>query len=290
MKAHFATALVFASFLIPFIAPSAQAQQVDVTALVRQSVQNYERDWREAMTWSYRQTDVNKSDDTTEVEVSEIVPIDGTPYERLLIKGGQKLSPDEEKKEEHKYEKALKQRGEETPEERQERIQKYEAERAFLKDIPDAYIFRLAGETVIDGRPAWIVKLSPKPGFISTTSHGNMLEHISGTIWIDKQDLQWPRAEAEVTGTIEIGWILARVGRGAHFVVEQTRVADGLWMPLRITITGVARVLLVHNKVIDEELTFSGFHKAASGTVANAVPPAKVTPHQADKQAGSSFR
>ncbi len=275
--------------MISCILPGAQAQ-VDATALMRQSVQNYERDWREAMTWSYRQTDVNKSDDTPEVEVSEIVPIGGTPYQRLLIKDGQKLSPDAEKKEERKYEKTLKQRDEETPEERQERIHKYESERSFLKDIPDAYLFQLAGETVINGRPAWIVKLSPKPGFVSTTPHGNMLEHISGTVWIDKEDLQWPRAEADVTGTIEIGWILARVGRGAHFVVEQTRVADGLWMPLRITITGVARVLLVHNKMIDEELTFSGFQKPASGAVANAVQPPKVTPHPADKQTGSSFR
>jgi len=50
------------------------------------------------------------------------------------------------------------------------------------------------------------------------------------------------------------------------------RVMDGLWMPERIDIDGTARVLMVHNKVLDEHVTFSGYHPygAATGTAQRA--------------------
>jgi hypothetical protein len=283
-----ATVAAIVSSVLPAVVQRMNAQtaslQVDASALVRRSVQNYERDWHEAMSWSYRQTDVTKSNGTDVVAVSEIMPIGGTPYERLLMKDGQKLPPDEQKKEEHKFEKALKRRETETPWERQQRIQRYEDERSFVKDIPDAYIFRIAGEAAINDRPAWVIKMSPKPGFIPTTQRGSILKHIDGTLWLDKEDLQWAKAEAEVIDTIEFGWIMARIGPGTHFLVEQTRVADGLWMPQRIVISGVARVLLVHDKVLNEELTFSGYQK--SGAVANATSGGKGRA----PESGSSFR
>jgi hypothetical protein len=253
--------LALRAVLILSAIPLASAQQPDPVALVRQSIQNYERDWREAMSWEYRQTDVTHSDGTKEIDVSEIAPLGGTPYEKLVLKDGQPLSKEQQKKEEHKFNKTARQREEETPAERLERIHKYEAERAFIVDIPDAYIYQITGEEVVNGRPAWVVKLAPKPGFVPTAPHGSMLGHIQGTLWIDKEDVQWAKAEADVIDTIEIGWIMARIGPGAHFFVEQTRVADGLWMPVRITIAGTARVLMVHNKVLNEELTFSGYKK-----------------------------
>ena len=66
---------------------------------------------------------------------------------------------------------------------------------------------------------------------------------------------------------------LARVGPGTHFFVRQERVANGLWMPEQIVITGVARVLLVHDKVLNEELTFSGYQKGSA--FANTIPSGK---------------
>jgi hypothetical protein len=250
--------------------------QVDATALVAQSIQNYERDWREGMSWEYTQTDKTMSEGTEEVDVSAVAPLGGTPYERLLLKDGHGLTPEQQKKESRKYEKAVRQREDETPEERGARIHKYEAERSFIKDIPNAYTFELVGEELVEGRPAWVVKRAPKPGCVPTAPHAAMLGHIKGTLWIDKEDVQWAKAEADVIDTIEIGWIMARIGQGARFTVKQKRVADGLWMPERITIRGVARVMLVHSKVLNEELEFSGYRKAPLGTNALIEPPADV--------------
>ncbi len=257
--------LLFSSLVAGFLSASAVYGQVDPKEIVRQSIQNYERDWRASRdTWTYTQKDLTQSDGTKAVEVSEIIPLDGTPYERLMSKDGHALTPEEQRKEERKYQRALRLREKESRDERAERIRKYDSERAFVKDIPEAYDFRLLGEESVENRPAWVITMTPRAGFVPSTPHGALLTHIEGKLWIDKEDLQWAKAEAHVFETIGIGWILARVQPGTKFTVEQTRVENGLWMPRRITISGAAHVLLFHNKAIDEELTYSGYRRTDS--------------------------
>lgn len=253
--------------------PVLHAQTDAAEALVRQSVANYEKNWRAAMQWGYTQTDITEKDRGKETTVSEIFPLEGTPYERVIAKDGKPLASDELSKEQRKFEKELNARREETTAERQARINKCEKQREFIKEIPQAYDFKLVGEENVAGRPAWVVTLTPKPGFVPQQPHGEMLQHIEGKLWIDKQELQWAKADAHVIDTISIGLILARIGPGAHITIEMTRVAAGVWMPANMNINGTARVLLVHNKNLDERLLFSEYHRApptpASTQVAN---------------------
>jgi hypothetical protein len=236
--------------------------QVSPKELVSQSIRNYQRDWQAARTnWVSTETDITDSDGTKEVDVSEVIPLAGTPYDRLILKNGRPLTPSEQRKEDRKYERALRQREQETAPERAARIRKYDEQREFVNDIPNAYNFRLGGEEVVDGRPAWIVEISPRADFTPTAPHGAMLEHIEGKLWIDEGDMQWAKAEARVIDTIGIGWVLARIEPGTRFTLEQTRVENGLWMPRRITISGAARVMIFHSKTISEELTWSGYRK-----------------------------
>jgi hypothetical protein len=239
--------------------------QPDPKVLIRRSVENYERDWHAATHWGYTQTDVTRADGTNEVDVSEVFPLEGTPYERLIRKGGRALSSDEQRKEDEKYRKAVRQRQAETPAERAGRIDKYEQQRAFIREIPAAYNFTLVGEDTAGNRPAWVLRMIPRPGFEPATAHAGMLKHIEGTLWIDKEELRWAKAEAHIVDTVSIGWILARIDPGAHVAMNWDRVAEGLWMPNRIDINGTARVLLVHSKKVDEEVTFSGFHPGMAG-------------------------
>lgn len=259
--------------------PVAGLSQPNLRDLVRQSVLNYQRDWREArntLTWT--QTDITTADGTSQTEVSEIVPLCGTPYDRLISKDGHPLAPSEQRKEEHKYDHAAHQRENETVAEREARIRKYENDRAFVNDIPEAYDFKLLGGEDVDGRPAWIVTMTPHAGFTPATPRGGMLAHIEGKLWIDKADVQWAKAEAHVINAIGIGWILARVEPGTRFSVEQTRIESGLWMPRRITINGAAHVMLVHSKSLDEELTYSGYRRYEATSVSKRQTPSTPRP------------
>lgn len=234
-------------------------------ALVRQSIQNYENDWRAArMKWAYTQTDITQSDGAKEISVSEVAPLNGTPYERLIGKDGHPLTAVEQRKEDRKYERVRHQREKETAAEREARIRKYESEREFIREIPEAYNFKLLGEETVEGRPAWVIGMTPRPDYTPTTMRAGMLRYIQGKLWIDKEDVQWAKADAHVVDRISFGWILARIEPGTQFHVEQTRVENGIWMPRRITIAGAAHVMMLYTKPIDEELTYSGYRKEGS--------------------------
>ena len=202
--------------LLAAIANVADAQ-VDLKALVEQSALNYQRAWSVAgMSWVYTQTDVTRSHGIAETDVSEVTPLDGTPYERLIGRNGIPLSPAAQLDEDRKYQQALRQRQAETPSQREARILKYENQRAFARDIPNAYNYTLMDDEVVDGRPAWVIAMTPRPDFMPTAPHGSLLSHFEGKLWIDKEDVQWAKAEAHAIDTIGIGWILARVKRGTR--------------------------------------------------------------------------
>lgn len=203
-------------------------------------------------------------DGGTLTEVSEICPLYGTPYERLIGRNGA-LTGEQKQREQEKYEKAERERGQESPEKREARIHKYDTDRSFFKEIPEAYNFKIIGEPTISGRPTWQIEMTPRPEYVPKNTRAAMLRHIQGTLWIDKQDLRWAKAHAEVTDTISLGWIVARVGPGAKFTLEQTRLSSDLWLPKKIDVDAMAKVMLVHEKNLTEHLTYSNFREASEG-------------------------
>jgi hypothetical protein len=83
------------------------------------------------------------------------------------------------------------------------------------------------------------------------------------------------KAQAHVLDTISIGWVLARIGPGADITFEQTRVADGFWMPKKICIEGTAKIFLVHDKDLTETITFTGYHRPEAPVLSASRPGAR---------------
>ena len=54
-----------------------------------------------------------------------------------------------------------------------------------------------------------------------------MFSKLEGKLWVDKQDLGWIKADGRVIQPFSIGLFLARVLRGSHITMEQTRVDGG---------------------------------------------------------------
>jgi hypothetical protein len=233
--------------------------------IVTESIANYEKDWRDALNYTYLEHQVSK--DTTgnvkTTEVSEITVIDGTPYSRLIARSGNPLTGEEARKEEQKYRKAVSTRDAESSEQRSKRLRKYETDRRFLHEIPAAFDMLMVGTQSIDGRPNYVIHLTPRPGYVPQLRAARIFPCIEGKLWVDQQDLRWTKAEAEVIDTISIGWVMARIGPGAHINLTQTKVEGGPWMSKEICINGAARILLVMNKDLNETMSYSGYKRAA---------------------------
>jgi hypothetical protein len=263
------TVLVAGACLAAGLANLLAAQ--DAREIVRRSVDLDQANWLRMRdyTWVARSTerrfDSGGKVKSTEESAWETVMLDGEPYRRMLERNGQVLPPAEQKKQQDKLDKSAAKLARETPEEKRRRLADYETrrrkEREFLREIPDAYDFRIEGETKVDGQGAWVIAGTPKVGYHARQGDGKALLKVRGKIWVDQSSYQWVRLEAETTETIAFGLLLARLDPGAKLTFEQTAVADDLWLPKRMYMKGAGRLALIKRIAMDEEITWSSYRK-----------------------------
>ncbi len=202
---------------------------------------------------------------STEVKTYEILEIYGEQVQRLVEKDDKPLDGKEAAKEEEKIQKIIDRRKNESEEERHKREEKEAKERAdnlkFVKEVADAYDFKLVGTEQVGGRDAWVIDGEPRPGYEPQMKEAKLLTKIHGRVWIDKQDLQLAKLDVEMLDTISFGWVLARIHKGTHVMLEQTRVNDEVWLPRHVTFAVDARVALFKGYKIDGEQDYRDYKK-----------------------------
>jgi hypothetical protein len=243
----------------------------DPIAIIKKAVEANERNWKVARNYTWTERDEERGLDSqggvkkTEVNTYEVTLQEGEPYYHLVQKNDKPLSPKEEKKEQEKLQKSIHERESETPEQRAKRLAKYEKEREesrkFLREITDAYTFRLEGEESIEGRPAWVIAAEPRPGFQPQMRDARILPKLHGKLWIDQQEYQWAKVEIEVIDTISFGLSLVRIHQGAHVKFEATRLNEEVWLPKTTYVAGSARVAYLKNLREDETTTYRDYKK-----------------------------
>jgi hypothetical protein len=117
------------------------------------------------------------------------------------------------------------------------RFEKRHRDRAELLDAA-AKAFRItwAGRETRGSRTLAKLLLEPDPDYKPTLRFAVTFEHIRGAIWVDESQAQMARLEADITSDITFGGgIVGKVYRGGHFVMEQSEVAPGVWLPTLYT-------------------------------------------------------
>ena len=243
----------------------------DPREIVRRSVQLMDHNLAIARNYTFlersetRELDSGAHVKTRKILLYDVTMLEGSPYRRLVGKDDHPLSPEEERTEQKKLAESIAQRRKETAAERARRIadweKKREREREPLAEVPDAFDFRIAGDAQIDGRDAWIVEGTPRPGYRARSSLAKLFPKFRGKLWIDKADYQWVKTEAEVIDNISWGLFVARLSKGARLDVQMTRVNDEVWLPKRIEAKASARVALVKKYNIEADTSFSNYRK-----------------------------
>ena len=221
------------------------------------------RDYTYKVRDEIRELDADSHVKAVHSTVDEVLYIGGKQYFRPLEKDGKAIPLAEAKKEQAKLDRAAAEASRLTEAERNKRISDAERDRAKsraqFKDIPDAYDFKLVGETVIDGRGAYEITASPRADYRGELR--GILHSLEGTLWIDKQDFNWVKFEADVLKPFSLGWFLARVGQGTHLSYELMRVNDELWVPKEISLKASARLTLLRKVNVEQQVTFSEYRK-----------------------------
>lgn len=212
-------------------------------------------------------------------ETNEIMVLYGEPFERLVAKDDKPLPEKEQLKQNEKFDKETRKRGNETPDERQKRLQKYEKdrddERAFVREVLDAYDFSLLGTETLNGRPVWVIDGTTHPGFEGKRRESKMLPKIKPRFWIDQQDYSWVKVRAAVTDTLSFGVVVARLHKGSVFEMQQVRINDELWLPQRFDVKLDARIALLKGVNENVHVTYSDYRKFRTETKISVAEPAQ---------------
>lgn len=211
------------------------------------------------------------------VKSYDVTLTEGSPYRRLIARDDKPLPPDEEGREHQKLQKSIEQRRAETPAQREKRLadwrRKREHEREFLREVPDAFDFRMAGDQIVDGRRVYVIDATPRTDYRPRGNDGKLLSRMKGRLWIDAQTYEWAKAEAETIDTVSFGGFALRVGPGTRFTLQQVRVNDEIWLPKRVSVTWQARLLLFKRLAGQVDYTYSGYKKFQSDSRIVATEP-----------------
>jgi hypothetical protein len=105
---------------------------------------------------------------STESRTHEIMMLYGEQVERLIAKDDKPLSEKDAAKEDQRIQKIVDKHKNESDEDRKKRLEKEEKDRQkgreFVREVTDAYIFRLDGIEEIGGRPTYVIAAEPRPG------------------------------------------------------------------------------------------------------------------------------
>jgi hypothetical protein len=205
-----------------------------------------------------------------ESRTSEILEIYGEQVERLTAKDDKPLSPDQVKKEDDKIQKIIDKRKSESDADRRKRLEKEEKsreeDRKFVLEIADAFNFRLVGSEVLAGHDTWVLEGEPRPGYEPKRLGAKILSKFKGRVWIDKSDAQWVKLDITAIDTISIGFVLARIHKGTHVVVELTKVNDEVWLPKHLQFHFDARVALLKSYDVDVDQIYRDYKKFRTNT------------------------
>ena len=127
-------------------------------------------------------------------------------------------------------------------------------------------------------RDAVVFDFRPRPGFKSSNRQEDLISKLVGVVWIDPADKQVMRLEARLAEGFKMaGGLLVNLRPGAAFVMEQTRMVEGVWLPRMAQINLSVKVLLFGGGDYNQTIEWSDY-KHFSGDVGDYkldAPPRK---------------
>ncbi|MGC4048312.1 MAG: hypothetical protein QM757_01160 [Paludibaculum sp.] len=261
----------FCVLFVPIAVMLAQNTAQDPSAIIRRSLERDRLNTARAKDYTYTQRAEKRDLDSkgkvknTESDTFDVIMIGERPYSRKIAHNDRPLPEKEAARAQQEFDKELKKRQQENPEQRQKRMaeeEKRRAEgRAFLSEIPDAFQLTLVGTDSVDGHAAWIIDAQPRPGYKGKARRWELLTKFKGRIWVDQQEYQWVRVEAETIAPVSFGWVLARLDPGAKLTFRQARINSEVWLPVHALTHVDARLGLVKKMRADVELTWKDYRK-----------------------------
>lgn len=251
--------------------PNPPTPQLPAKEIVRRAMEHDISNWQRETDYTFiqrieeRELNSDGGVKSNKSQTEEIIFLYGQPYSHLIKRDDKPLSDSEARKVEKKLNDIMDKRSHEAPADREKRLadfqKHHQEEHDFLREVPDAYDFRLVGEEDLSGRTAYVIAGEPRQDFRPNMNAARVLPKLRPKLWIDKDGYQWLKMQAEVIDTITWGGFLLRLHSGSHIELEQTLVNNEVWLPLHAHISFDARVALLKSIRMEIDATFGDYKK-----------------------------
>jgi len=260
--------------------PPAATEKLDVAELLREVNRNQEEIEKRVSEYAFTQKETDKEITSKgeikkqTVKVYEVYPLPNRePVKKLISENGMPLSPERAAKEERRvqeeFTKAERDREKDEKKMAQRRAERDKKEKEGTEISP----FLKACEFVSPRREQWegretiVFDFRPKPGFRPQSREESLIAKLVGVVWIDPIDKQVIRLEARLAEGFKIaGGLVASLKPGAALVIEQTRMAQGVWLPRFAHVNLSFKVLLFAGGDYNQTIEWSDY-KHFSGDV-----------------------
>lgn len=267
-------------------------QSLNISELLHAVARNQAQLDRRVSDYTFTRTQTQREFDgkglvkTEKVAVHEVYPVaGGGSVLKLISEDGVPLSDAESEREQKrvveemaKLERENAKRKEKRERERAERARKRQAAGASsgsddaTDDNVGVAVFLRACEFVsprrerFQDRDAIVFDFRPRPNFKPSNRSESMVAKLAGVAWIDPVDKQVMRLEARLAESYKVGGgLFVSVRPGSAVVIEQTRLADGVWLPRYSQINAAAKLFLFAGFHIDATHEYSNYKRFSTG-------------------------
>jgi hypothetical protein len=223
--------------------------------LVRQVVQNEVRSQTADHThWMYRV----RHEEAGKSEVKEIVQTSHGTLSRLVEENGHALAAEEQKREDERIRKLVKDPGQLKKLEAERRHDSEQAE-SMLQMLPDAMIFSYAGgsdDISHAGDQNDVVRLNfrPNPHYDPRTREATVFHHMAGTMWVNARERRLVRLDGKLIAPVKFGaGLLGHLDEGGTFSVHDTEIAPGIWDMTYLQVNMHGKALFFHTIAVTEK-------------------------------------
>jgi hypothetical protein len=262
--------------------PAAPRPLPDIPTLLRDVAKNQQalEDLRQRYTCHLSeeqdQTDSDGNVKSREMKDYDLFYVGDESVRHLLAKDSQPLTAREKQQEDDKFNKQydkLKKKQAELAGDPKKQAKQEEEDEANLSDFLRAELFTNARRESFRGHEVIAFDVAGNPDYKPKKRIDNIIQKLSGTMWVDEDAREIVRLEARFTDSVKIGGgLVASLAKGSNFVFEQEKINDEVWLPSYAEVHASGRIVFVKFKpnIIDR---YSNYKKFGSSAAFGATSP-----------------
>jgi len=212
---------------------------LDIAALLRDVELNQKKIDQIVDNYTYHEQDTEFEIDKRgrkvkkSVKTYEVYHLGDRDVRKLIMKDGKPLNPAQQKKEDERMEKEVKDfQQRQAKKAAGKKKPKKDENQATISDFLRVDQFTNPRRERYRGQDVIVFDFGPKPGYKPRNATERLIQDLSGAVWVDEKAKDVARLEARMTKAWKFGGgLVASMRPGAYFVFEQQMVNNEVWLP-----------------------------------------------------------